>query len=256
MKSSHLMALLPFVLTLGACKSTPELSFNPKRFDSPEVYSQPLKVNIATGFTARSLIVIDRYEDLNDHTIDSQVREKNYGDDEVILFASADVTAGNGWEFSLSGADSLKAAVKYQFYGEHSENSDIGNLSQAVTLGYERHQKDEADWHQKSDIIDIAWVVGYRALAKGIIYGGPFIQWGKADGQVNAYELSPETGDRFLAEEINFSRNGTFLGLNIAYEHRFNFGLGWGIEFVTYTNKWGDDDKADQMLNLMLDYQF
>ncbi|MCP4992152.1 MAG: hypothetical protein GY928_40720 [Colwellia sp.] len=255
MKHSILLSCLLLSILLSACSSNPvTVSMSTTRFDNPEVSSEPLKVNLTLGHGGRTILTVedDPY---------------NYDGTEVYGFARGNITAAKGLEISVrSDEDSAtRVGLKYQFHGEHTEQSTIGNLSQAFTLGYERNTTSEQSsfysncdtlscepiyelgiWEHDTDVYDIAWVVGYRFAARDIIYGGPFYQWGTLKG----YKNIPNTSTEQLESD------GNMIGVNIAIEHRFSFGMGLAGEIVYSKLNWENYGQTDASFNFKIDYQF
>jgi len=258
MKSPYLFASLSLSILLSACSSNPvTVSMSTTRFDNPEVSSEPLKVNLALGHSSRTVLTIE--DDLS-----------NADGTEVYGFASGNITAAKGLEVSVRRDDesATHIGIKYQFYGDHTEQSSKGNISQAFTLGYERNTTGEqhysdgyfADcaevycdyiyetglWEHDTDVYDIAWVVGYKLAERDIIYGGPFYQW----GQLNGYKTIHNAPSEVL------NSDGYMVGTNIAIEHRFSFGMGLAGEIVYSNLHWGTYSQSDTTFNFKIDYQF
>ena len=260
------------------------------RFDNPEVSSKPLKVNLATGFSSRTILEIES-RTANDLSTDDDGTEIND-------YVRGSITAAEGIEISIT-RDSDQAThlgVKYQFYGEHSDKSNKGNFSQAITLGYEQNSstdsyaslnsvaptectelictfsREEANtyWEHDANIYDIAWVLGYKLSEKSIIYGGPFYQWGNINGYkgINTQYITQEypnsEAGEFTTQESSYSKDiqlkldssGYMLGANLAVEHRFSFGLGFAAEVVVSKMSWDKYSISDTGINLKMDYQF
>jgi len=229
------------------------------RFDNPEVSSKPFKVNLALGHGGRTILAI---EDTGDFIDDSGT--------EVYGFARANITAAKGLEISVRNDEdsATRVGIKYQFYGAHTEESMQGNLSQALTLGYEKNTtsddfysdgyyedcdslycdyvSDLGSWEHDTQVYDIAWVVGYRFAERDILYGGPFYQWGQLKGHKNIANTSVES----------LKSDGDMIGANIAIEHRFSFGMGLAGEFVYSKLSWGHFSETDAIFNFKIDYQF
>ncbi|MCP4321505.1 MAG: hypothetical protein GY787_06575 [Alteromonadales bacterium] len=184
MKHSILLSCLLLSILLSACSSNPvTVSMSTTRFDNPEVSSEPLKVNLALGHGGRTILTIedDPY---------------NYDGTKTYVFARGNITAAKGLEISVRGDEDSAThfGLKYQFYGAHSDQSIIGNLSQAFTLGYERNTTTEQDysagyytdcdslscdyvsdhgvWEHDADIYDVAWVVGYKFAERDLFING------------------------------------------------------------------------------------
>jgi hypothetical protein len=227
------------------------------RFDNPEVSSEPFKVNLALGHGGRTSLTIED----DSYAIDGT---------EIYGFARGNITAGKGLEISVSSDEdsATRVGLKYQFYGAHTEQSTIGNLSQAFTLGYERNTtteqfytagyyadcdnlycdyiSDPGTWEHDTDVYDIAWVVGYKFAERDIIYGGPFYQWGGLQGYKNIANTA--------TEQLN--SDGNMIGANVAIEHRFSFGLGLAGELVYSKLSWQGFSETDASFNFKIDYQF
>jgi len=242
-------------ILLSACSTNPvTVSMSTTRFDNPEVSSAPFKLNLALGHGGRTYLTVEDYPYNDDGT-------------EIYGFARGNITAAKGLEISVRSDDdsATRLGVKYQFYGAHTEQSTIGNLSQAFTLGYERNTTTGQDyfysncdtsycepvyelgvWQHDTDIYDVAWVVGYRFAERDIIYGGPFYQWGELQG----YKAIPNTATEALKSD------GDMIGANIAIEHRFSFGMGLAGELVYSKLSWGSYSQTDTSFNFKIDYQF
>jgi len=229
------------------------MSVSTTRFDNPEVSEKPLKVNLAMGHGSRSHVSI---EETNPKSPLFLTFDDEEGGTEIYLFTKADVTAYKGLAISLTKdqESDFHVGVKYQFYGEHSEQSIRGNLSQAFTIGYESNETNESFnastfWQHDTNIYDVAWVIGYKVLDNSIIYGGPFYQWGDLDGDKKIL-LTNSTN----LKELNST--GNMIGANIAFEHRFSFGLGLAGEYVISKLNWDGFKETGMALNFKLDYQF
>ncbi len=256
MKYLLLLSSLFLSILLSACSTNPvTVSMTTTRFDSPEVSSKPLKVNLALGHGGRTTLAIedDPY---------------NYDGTNIDGFARGNITAAKGLEISVrSDEDSAtRVGLKYQFHGEYSDQSTTGNLSQAFTLGYERNatsrkssfyssncdtnycesEYEDGIWEHDTDVYDIAWVVGYRFSDRYIIYGGPFYQWGALKG----YKTIPNTPTEQLESD------GNMIGANIAIEHRFSFGMGLAGEIVYSKLDWETYSQTEASFNFKIDYQF
>jgi len=224
------------------------------RFDNPEVSSEPLKVNVALGHGGRTTLTIEDDPYSSDGT-------KYYG------YTRGNITAAKGFEISVSndGDSATRLGLKYQFYGEHAEQSTLGNLSQAFTFGYERSTTKEKDyfysnceevncepvyelgvWEHDTNIYDVAWVVGYKFTENAIIYGGPFYQWGALRGLKTIPDVSTET----------LASDGKMIGTNIAIEHRFASGMSLAGEIVFSKLRWDNYSETDTSFNFKIDYQF
>ncbi len=224
------------------------------RFDNPEVSSEPLTVNLALGHGGRTSVTVEDDPDNYDGT-------KTYG------FARGNITAAKGLEISVLGDEdsATRVGLKYQFYGAHTEQSTIGNLSQAFTLGYEKNTTTEqynfynscdalycepeyesGMWEHDTDIYDVAWVVGYKFAERDIIYGGPFYQWGDLQGYKTIHNTTTEA----------LKSDGDMIGANIAIEHRFSFGMGLAGELVYSKLSWKGFSETDASFNFKIDYQF
>lgn len=252
MKSPTLLICLSLSILISACSSNPvSVSMSTTRFDSPEVSSEPLRVNLAAGIGSRTTVVIE--EKYNDNAYDGS---------ELYDIYRGNITAAKGLEVSLrgDGDSATRIGVKYQFYGAHTEQSIKGNIAQAFTLGYEKnstskqHLEDSysdystnnGDWEHDTNVYDIAWVIGYRFAKRDIIYGGPFYQW----GQLNGYKTIPDEA------QIKLNSDGHMIGANIVIEHRFSFGMGLAGEVVYANLNWDNYSHTDTSFNFKIDYQF
>lgn len=224
------------------------------RFDNPEVSSEPFSVNLALGHGGRTSLTVEENIDNSDGT-------------EIYGFARGNITAAKGLEISIRSDDdsATRVGVKYQFHGDYSNQSTIGNLSQAIAIGFERNTTTGQNyfysncdnnfcepiyqvgtWEHDTDIYDIAWIVGYKFAQRDIVYGGPFYQWGGLQGYktiADAYQ-----------EQLN--SDGYMFGANIAIEHRFSFGMGLAGEIVQSQLRWNGFSKSDTSFNFKIDYQF
>ena len=226
------------------------------RFDNPEVSSEPLKVNLALGHGSRTRLIIE-----------DKSYDYGYSGTDVYGFFRGNITAAKGLEISVRNDEdsATRVGLKYQFYGAHTEQSTIGNLSQAFTLGYERNTTKQQDyfytscdsyycepvhelgvWEHDTDVYDVAWVVGYKFATRDIIYGGPFYQWGQLNGYKSISNASTE----------QLESDGYMIGANIAIEHRFSFGMGLAGELVYSNLDWGSYSQSDTSFNFKIDYQF
>lgn len=265
MKNIPLFTTCLFLLiTLSACSTNPvSVSMSTTRFDNPEVSSKPLKVNLALGHGGRTkLIIEDKHDDYDSSGTN------------LTGFYRGNITAAKGLEISVRGDEDSAAhvGIKYQFYGAHTEQSTKGNLSQALTLGYERNSTKEqhssggyysdcdgyycdyvterGSWQHDADIYDVAWVVGYKITSRDIIYGGPFYQWGELNGDKNITNTTTNATTKQLKSD------GYMIGTNFAIEHRFSFGMGLAAEVVYSTIKWEKYSQSSGSFNFKIDYQF
>jgi hypothetical protein len=232
--------ILSFVLivVVSGCKSTPKATMSTLRLNSPEISSEPLRVNLAVGLGSRS---------------ETYLEDGNSDEDDIALFGRASITFASGWQISIQDEsdDAQSLAIQYQFYGEYADKADKGNFSQSLRLGYERKETDldyrEIYWQHDSDIFDIYWILGYRLSKNLIVYGGPFYYSGNLDGYYQA-KLSEQ---RQVLDE-----DGELYGSNIALEYRFDNGFGVASEIVISETSWGEFSHGSSNLNVKFDYQF
>ncbi len=233
------------------------------RFQNPEVNSKPFNVKVNISTASRSVVVLsDLQSDLlsrreqadNDdcpscYEPTAVTNENNVEGD---LRIEGSVSAGKGFEVTVSGVDSNKVSLKYQFYGAHEDQSDTGNISQAIAIGYESFEDSNSHitWKTETKTYDIAYIIGKRLSKQTIAYGGPFLQIADAqgDGHLN-YRIQPD----YL---FSYGVDGHMLGANLAIEQRFNYGFGWGIEGIITKSIWGNDEHIGGGLHLRFGYQF
>jgi len=242
------------VLFLAGCQSTPKTSMPTYRMNSPEVSSTPLTVNFSTGIASATEVSLTD----EDSSADSSETE---------LFVRASIVAIDGLKIIASSADNGDSTgsvtALYQFSGLKREQADAGNFSQAFSLGYVFSSgngsylsltNEQNNWQQDTGLIDLAWILGYRITPQLITYGGPFVQWGKAEvvNSINITDTTPLEQNSLSDDDYN----GHLLGMNLAVEYRFNFGLGLTGEFVASQSKWKNSSVTDNGINIKIDYQF
>ncbi|ALO36428.1 hypothetical protein CMT41_18025 [Colwellia sp. MT41] len=246
------MTLLMVLFLAGCSNGGVYVSLSNTRLDNPEVSSKPLQVNLAWSNGNRKYLMIEK------------IAEGDYGN-EGTGFVRASITTIPGLALSVNdGAGSvLHFAAKYQFYGQYSDQSKTGNISQAITLGYEKKNTkgtsttgiqsdygytydDDSSWQHNTGIYDVAWIVGYKLSPHNIIYGGPFYQWGTLKGSKNFSS----------GVSKNLNSNGSSIGANIAIEHRFTYGLGVGAELLYSSSNWAGYHSSDSAFNFKVDFQF
>lgn len=257
MKNLYL-AMVSLMLLVG-CKSTPNTAMPTYRLNSPEVSSSPWTLNIASGIGSLSGVYL-----VNDSN-----SSKNENDS--TLFIQVSVVPLEGLKIVASNASNFDDEITsitalYQFYGLNADKTVVGNFSQAMSLGYTAGFKNSSysnlssqsssefnnvKWDQDTDIIDIAWILGYRINPSLLIYGGPFFQKGKAK-----VKNSIEDSDENILDTSNEKHKGNLLGSNLALEYRFSFGLGLTGEVVHSKAKWSNSTITDNSLNFKIDYQF
>ncbi len=244
---------------LSGCESTPQTVMPTYRLNSPEVSSVPLAVNISSGVGSISEVNL---------TESDKVSSENVNDS--ALFFRASIVAVEGLKIIASGAanhdEVASVTALYQFYGLNADKTVAGNVSQALSLAYVSSsgrgsygsltpqvtaEDKSVNWEQDTDIIDVAWILGYRISPELLTYGGPFYQWGKAKVR-NALESGSNKLESYSKEE----HNGNLLGANLALEYRFNFGLGLTGEVVFSKAKWSDSTITESSFNFKIDYQF
>lgn len=242
MSHKYLSTFIPFAFILVGCSTAPpKVSMSTVRLSSPEVHSEPLKANVSTGMNTR---VVTTFTETGSH------HESEF------FYIQGGVTVADGIEVSLknelSGATSF--AAKYQFSGARSNHAEEGNFSQALSVGYEGNSNSESSgrdqedyWKHKSNIYDVAWILGYRLSSATIVYGGPFYQWGGLHGEQRRGADSEIT-------ELN--SDGKMLGANLAVEYRFNSGIGLAGELVISEAQWDELSHRSSNFNFKVDYYF
>jgi len=248
------ISIIIIALFLVGCESTPQTAMPTYRMNSPEVNSEPLAVNIASGIGSMSKINLTN--DNNSNSDDGN---------EAVLFIRASVVAVDGLKLIASGAsndgDTSSVTALYQFYGLKADQSVEGNFSQAVSLGYilspdegsyqSSAESSNTSWQQKTNIVDLAWIMGYRLTPQLLTYGGPFVQWAntKVKSSINSEEDE-------LNRSFNKDYSGNLFGVNLALEYRFIFGLGLTGEVVLSKVNWSNSSFIDNGFNVKIDYQF
>ncbi|QDP00396.1 hypothetical protein [Thalassotalea sp. PS06] len=267
MKYLKFLSLAPLLMLTTACLSTttPEVSMGKTRFQSPEVNSKPFDVKVNMSTATRSVVVLSDLQsdilsrgegpDENGNCFSPCFRptaDVNDNDGEADLRIEGSVSVGKGFEVIVSGGDSNKISLKYQFYGAHEDQSGTGNVSQAIAIGYESFEDSNSgvNWKTETKTYDIAYIIGRRLSKRTIVYGGPFVQI--ADAQGDGYLSFREQPDYLFSYGVD----GHMLGANLAIEQRFSSGLGWGVEGVVSKSDWGDDDYTDGAVHLRFGYQF
>ncbi len=255
-----LTVAISMIITGCATIVPPKVHLNAYRLENPEVVSQPLKVNIASGVVATNQLTVQ--------DTDGALQDTDRGNEDEVdikLLGELGMTVAKGLQLSLSYNTSVsRLSAKYQFYGNNADLATQGNFSQAISLGYSDSETssqelipiaDESDaqeyfvWDLTSHTVDIAWILGYRMTHNFMVYGGPF------------YGYSVAKGTRFkdsAAFEKALDLSGHMTGANIAFEYRFDMGLALSLEALTYQNRWEGDEYSisDTALNFKIDYQF
>lgn len=247
MKIKACLLSIVAIVVLAGCGSTVEVSMNQSRLESPEVNAKPLTFNVSAGQNTRHQIEFDENDSGNDNV-------------DLSFFVKGGLTLAEGLEFYAKDSSNsvIHLGMKYQFWGDHREHSDKGNFSQAISLGYETKfsdggsknevQSDYGDysyWQSDTKIYDIAWILGYRFNRHFMVYGGPFYQHGKMD-------LSSQRESDLVFD----GSTGKQLGVSLATEFRFMFGLSITGELAYTDTKWANFKESAPSYSVKLDYQF
>ncbi|ESP92661.1 MULTISPECIES: hypothetical protein [Pseudoalteromonas] len=249
-------AALASTLMLTGCFSTPEADTGSVRLDSPEVHSQPMKVKMAIGLDKGQPIPIS---------------DSPLGSNDTGVYASLEMSLGGGFAAKVQTGKALKTTLKYQFSGQHAESAQAGNVSHAITLAYLTDEESgtdfetgeyinedsKRDWKLDHDLIDIAWITGYRLSPEALLYGSIFYQTGEIDG---TYYRSTFGGcaERHAPEcaQSTFSDDGSAYGLSVSFEYAFTKSFLGSLELVHSRSNWFNRNEDDTLVNGNLIYQF
>ncbi|KID55079.1 hypothetical protein JF50_25050 [Pseudoalteromonas luteoviolacea] len=247
-------AALGFIIVLSGCQSTPpEADPGSVRLDSPEVHSQPFNVKLAVGTDKGRSIPIDGTP---------------LGSDELGYYASIEMSLGSGFSAKYQEGKAVKGAIKYQFAGQHAETAQAGNISHAITLGYltdhesgrEKGKNDSSHstkWELDHDLIDIAWITGYRLSEEVLIYGSAFYQFGDIDGAYYRTNLKGCIESRVPECVLShFSDDGSAYGLSVSVEYAITQSLLYSIEVSHSRTNWFNRNENDTLVNGNITYQF
>ncbi|MDK1288685.1 hypothetical protein [Pseudoalteromonas umbrosa] len=249
-------AALASLAVLTGCNSTPEADTGSVRLDSPEVHSQPFNVKLAIGLDKGQPIPIG----------DSPLKSNDTG-----LYVSGEMSLGAGFSAKYQTGKAVKATLKYQLSGQHAETAQAGNLSHAITIGYlSDHESgveskeqsnllpsDNRAWELDHDLIDIAWVTGYRLSEDTLLYGSVFYQTGDIDGTY--YRTTYEGCNEQHAAECalsHFSDDGSAYGLSLSLEYAFTKRFLGSLEVVHSRSNWFNRNEDDTLINGNIIYQF
>lgn len=250
-------------LTILTACSNPRgyITHNETRLMNPEVSNQQWAGRLAVGRDARSQVITDVREHNNESFSSSP-------DDEFLFTEIA--LAKSGVELFHRSSQGETIGIKYQFSGQHSEAAQSGNIAQAIAFSVEFSNENEGSyyryndnacivdepchpsdtstyehWQNKTKTLDLAWIGGYRINKNLIIYGGPYIQYGKIyiNSDSQDYELLSDQSARKL-------------GLSLALEHRFNNKIGVAAEIVGSNTKWHNRSLSNTGASFKVDYQF
>ncbi|KZN65927.1 hypothetical protein N473_10185 [Pseudoalteromonas luteoviolacea CPMOR-1] len=249
-------AALASLVILSGCTSTPEADTGSVRLDSPEVHSQPFHVKLAIGLDKGQPIPIGN----------APLKSNDTG-----LFVSGEMSLGAGFSAKYQTGKAVKATLKYQFSGQHAETSQAGNVSHAITLGYlSDHEsgvesKEESNlspatsraWDLDHDLIDIAWITGYRLSEETLLYGSVFYQTGEIDGTYYRTTYNG-CGEQYAAEcTLNhFSDDGSAFGVSLSLEYAFTKSFLGSFEVVHSRSNWFNRNEDDTLVNGNFIYQF
>lgn len=242
------VGVLVAVVAITGCESTPTVEPGLSRFDSPEVHSEAFNVRASLGFEGKNIVSEDGLSESNNHSLRADVA----------------VTLGKGVEVSYLYSTDTKVALKYQFYGAPKEQLKVGNVSQAVSIGYVKSpeqsgRKKDRRWSQRYDYLDLAWVTGYRVAADKLIYGGVFYQRGEATGENYKFnfELDCDWDSNSQRCFLNdFQTDGTNYGVNVGFEYQFNTWSSVMLEFVHGNAKWYGNSHTESAFGANFSYHF
>ncbi|MCF6439996.1 hypothetical protein L1077_11180 [Pseudoalteromonas luteoviolacea] len=246
-------AALASLFILAGCNSTPEADTGSVRLDSPEVHSEPFHFKLALG--------LDKGQPI-------PKGDAPLGSNDTGLFINAETTLGGGFSAKYQIGKAIKATLKYQLFGQHAETAQTGNISHAVTLGYLTDTETgletkypnkytpelDKDWKLTQDLIDIAWITGYRLSPDALLYGSIFYQTGDIDG---AY-YNTRCKDNYAPEcaQSYFIDDGSAFGLSISLEYAFTKYFLGSIEAVHSRSNWFNRNEDDTLVNGKLTFQF
>ncbi|AOT06915.1 hypothetical protein [Pseudoalteromonas luteoviolacea] len=247
-------AVLTSLIVLSGCESTPpEADPGSVRLDSPEVHSQPFNVKLAIGSDKGRSIPID---------------DSPLGSNEAGHYASAEMSLGGGFSAKYQVGKAVKGSIKYQLSGQNAETAQAGNISHAITLGYltdhesgrEKGKNDDSpsrDWELDHDLIDVAWITGYRLSEDFLVYGSVFYQFGEIDGAY--YSTYIEGCGESRAPECvqsRFSDDGSAYGLSLSVEYAITKHFLYSLEVSHSRTNWFNRNENDTLVNGNITYQF
>jgi len=284
------LSLITACFVLVGCKST-ETSLSTTRMDRPEISSKPLDARLNVGAGQRS--VIDLTDDtlqffytnqFNSDSTTFSISPEPVGAD-TAPFAKLSLSVAPRFEVSYGAHDDNKIALKYQFYGDTADKATAGNYSQALSLGFARYKDDAKglsmtkystvdeegriislesfkDFEQDTYTVDLAWIHGYRVNDNFLLYGGPYFIYGVLSGeQINTYDTvdveengAVTTGT--AQANIDLDSNGNMLGLSVAGEYEFDFGLFLTLEFSAARIEWEGASATETNSALAIGYHF
>ena len=155
-----------------------------------------------------------------------------------------------------------------------------GNFSQAVSFGYSRHSDNDvlitegeyrplfgsdvltysrqSIYDQETEVFDLAWIFGYRAHKRGLIYGGPFLILGDLSGQeMLELTVTDEAGEITSRQDtLNLDSDGKLYGVNLAYEYKWDFGMLITAEVSWAKFTWQDNSNSDASVGFIVGYTF
>ncbi|GAA4882715.1 hypothetical protein [Ferrimonas pelagia] len=241
-------------LLLFGCSNPVTINTGNTRLDSPEISAQAWRpqIGITLGSTTETELWLDD-GDLNHwgSYIDAGIRGSLTVAPRLAL-AIRDEHSGTLYQ------------IKYQFWGQGQGEAATGNVSQAVTLGALTHSQnrqmtlrdqDKNDlfdrWEHDISGIDAAWIVGYRASNRVMLYGGPYYRDNRVKGQQKRWY--PDEDPHW---QEDYRLDGRSYGANLAMEIRWRMGLGLTLEYVRSYTEWETLKERNSNLHFMLDYQF
>ena len=273
LKYGHYVLLL---LVLSGCSvnTPPHTSLSLVRFESPELSAKPLSVQLNQGLSEDRVVTLSNNQESQvsygcsqpDWTSADGSCEQEY------VFLRGSLAVAKGLEVAYTKHADHRISVKHQFAGQHRENADEGNWSQAVVVGYSWQQNDydratfdqlhspspdiyltHSRWEQKTTGYDIGYVLGYRVSPRLLIYGGPYLYKGKLKGE-QFLTLTENNSETELI--IDLDSTGRKLGLNLALQ--FNFGKYFVLqtEVVSSRLTWANVNKQANQINIMAGVQF
>lgn len=241
----QIILIFLFSISLIGCGTAPSFSLNETRMQSPEVVGDSWSARVGAGRDQRSVVGITNKDDSD-------------GDGDFLFLDAA--LGYQGFELFFFGSRAETLGIKYQFAGDNSKQATAGNISHAISLSVENSNSNigyygsqsEQDcspdcirWSTKIRTLDLAWIAGYRVDENFIFYGGPYIQHG----------YLRVTSDLVADSELD-GRSARKVGLSLAGEYRFHYGLGLTLEIARSKTRWHDLLENHTGVSFKIDYLF
>jgi hypothetical protein len=262
--------------------------------DRPEIGGQAMDARVAIGIGQRSSIditglgrnnIIANALNVNVNDLDNELSAEAL-DLEPEVYGKIALSVAPRWELKYSSHNDNKISVKYQFYGDTGDKATKGNYSQAVSVGLAAYDDSASglftertnttnedgaeielttftDYDQDTYTLDVAWIHGYRLNDNFMFYGGPFFIHGKLDGDLvnrTTVTMEPSTGSTPLSDgnqtRTNLDSTGNMLGINVAGEYEFDFGMFVTLEVALSRLDWDGAKATDTSVALQFGYHF